>query len=51
MKEYKKHPRIGIAGIKCPCCNPLNSWKKMKKTKQLINRRFRRLANQEMARN
>ncbi|MDH3325869.1 MAG: hypothetical protein OEM38_04025 [Gammaproteobacteria bacterium] len=39
MNEHKKSKHIGIGGIKCPCCGPLNTGKK---NKRLLNKESRR---------
>ena len=43
MKEYKIL-NFGIGGMSCTCCNSIHKGRSMKYTKQVNNRKFRRMS-------
>ena len=46
-ETHRKNHIIGPGGIRCDCCRPFTS---LKKTRALLNRRFRRATRQECKR-
>lgn len=44
MSSKKAHKKIGPGGIKCPCCQPMET---IAKSKRYVNRTKRRASRQE----
>lgn len=48
MKDYRCFSLFGPGGIRCSCCNPFPTKGGLKRSKQIVNRYYRRKAKTQL---